>query len=73
VSAVPAPAGRAIDASNARYRSRRQVNFVLLAVSALAVAFGLFWLVWILGTLLYEGGYALARAMAGSPTRSPEA
>jgi phosphate transport system permease protein len=26
------------------------------------VAFGLFWLVWILGTLLYEGGTALLRA-----------
>jgi len=62
VSAVPAPASPAIDASNARYRSRRQVNFVLLAGSTLALGFGLFWLVWILGTLLYEGGHALARA-----------
>src|SRR5258705_920306 len=33
-----------------------------MAVSSLALVFGLFWLVWILGTLLYEGGYALARA-----------
>ena len=28
----------------------------------LALAFGLFWLAWILGTLLYEGGTALAHA-----------
>jgi phosphate transport system permease protein len=28
----------------------------------LAIAFGLFWLAWILGTLFYEGGHALARA-----------
>ena len=52
----------AIDSANPLYRSRRRVNFFLLAVSGLALAFGLFWLVWILGTLLYEGGTALARA-----------
>ena len=47
---------------NAIYRSRKRVNFVLLTISGLAVAFGLFWLAWILGTLFYEGGHALARA-----------
>ena len=52
----------AIDSANPLYRSRKRVNFILLAVSGLAIAFGLFWLVWILGTLLYEGGTALARA-----------
>ena len=52
----------AIHPGNAKYRSRRRVNFFLLAVSGVALAFGLFWLVWILGTLLYEGGTALARA-----------
>jgi phosphate transport system permease protein len=52
----------AINAANPLYRSRRRTNFVLLCVSGLALAFGLFWLVWILGTLLYEGGTALARA-----------
>ena len=52
----------AIDSANPLYRSRRRVNFLLLAVSGLALAFGLFWLAWILGTLLYEGGSALARA-----------
>jgi phosphate transport system permease protein len=49
-------------ASNPLYRSRRRFNVFLLTVSGLALAFGLFWLVWILGTLLYEGGHALARA-----------
>jgi hypothetical protein len=34
---------------------------VVLVVATIALAFGLFWLVWILGTLLYEGGTALAR------------
>ena len=52
----------AIHPGNRLYRLRKRVNFFLLAVSSLALAFGLFWLVWILGTLLYEGGTALARA-----------
>jgi phosphate transport system permease protein len=34
----------------------------MLAISGLALAFGLMWLVWILGTLLLEGGSALLRA-----------
>jgi phosphate transport system permease protein len=61
VSAV-APALNAIHSGNRLYRARKRLNFVLLAVSSLALLFGLFWLVWILGTLLYEGGHALARA-----------
>jgi phosphate transport system permease protein len=52
----------AIHSGNRLYRARKRTNFILLVVSGLAIAFGLFWLVWILGTLLYEGGYALARA-----------
>jgi phosphate transport system permease protein len=51
-----------ISASNSLYRARRRFNALLLTISALALAFGLFWLVWILGTLFYEGGHALARA-----------
>ena len=47
---------------NAIYRARKRTNALLLGVSGVAVAFGLFWLVWILGTLFYEGGHALARA-----------
>ena len=47
---------------NAVYAARKRTNALLLAISGVAVAFGLFWLVWILGTLLYEGGHALARA-----------
>jgi len=55
-------AAAVINAENPLYRSRKRTNILLLTVSGLAVLFGLFWLVWILGTLLYEGGYALARA-----------
>jgi phosphate transport system permease protein len=49
----------AIHAGNPRYRARKRVNALLLFVSGLAVAFGLFWLAWILGTLLYDGGTTL--------------
>lgn len=52
----------AIGPANRLYRARKRVNFILLAVSGVALAFGLFWLVWILATLLQEGGSALARA-----------
>jgi phosphate transport system permease protein len=55
-------AASVISSSNPLYRSRRRLNFVLLVVSAFALAFGLFWLAWILGTLLYEGGTALLHA-----------
>jgi phosphate transport system permease protein len=48
-------------ATNRLYRARKRNNVFMLAVSGAAVAFGLFWLVWILGTLLYEGGNALVR------------
>ena len=57
---IPSPS--VINADNRRYRFRKRVNFVLLAISSLALAYGLFWLVWILGVLLYEGGNALAHA-----------
>ena len=52
----------AIVATNPLYRMRERVNRVMLFISCVALALGLFWLVWILGTLLYEGGLALLRA-----------
>jgi phosphate transport system permease protein len=55
---VSAPAS-AIHAGNPLYRARKRVNAALLFVSGLALAFGLFWLAWILGTLLYDGGRTL--------------
>ena len=47
--------------ANRLYQRRKRTNLVMLAISSLAVAFGLFWLIWILATLLYEGGNALTR------------
>ena len=52
----------AITPGNPVYRARKRQNWVLLFISFLALAFGLFWLAWILGTLFYEGGAALLRA-----------
>lgn len=51
-----------INASNPVYRRRKLKNRVMLSVSVVALAFGLFWLAWILATLLYQGGTALLRA-----------
>lgn len=51
-----------ISAANPLYRARKRRNVLMLTVSSAALVFGLFWLVWILGTLLYEGGSALLRA-----------
>lgn len=51
----------AISSDNSVYIARKRRNVVMLTVSSLALAFGLFWLIWILSTLLYEGGSALAR------------
>jgi len=58
----PVAGASAVNPENPLYRSRKRFNAVVLVVATLALAFGLFWLVWILGTLLYEGGTALARA-----------
>ena len=52
----------AIAPGNPVYRARKRQNWVLLLISCVALAFGLFWLAWILGTLFYEGGAALLRA-----------
>jgi len=48
-------------ADNPTYRRRRRMNKVMMTVSTAALFFGLFWLVWIVLVLLYEGGTALLR------------
>ncbi len=56
---------------NPRYRSRRRVNAVMMALSAGALVFGLFWLAWILGVLLYEGAGALRPSLFMQTTPPP--
>jgi len=50
-----------ISSANRVYAARKRGNAIMLAISSVALAFGLFWLVWILATLLLEGGSALLR------------
>jgi phosphate transport system permease protein len=61
----------AISPDNPIYRRRRVVNAVLLFVSSLTLAFGLFWLAWILVTLFYEGFNALAPSLFTQNTPPP--
>jgi phosphate transport system permease protein len=46
--------------SNAVYQRRRCVNRAMLVLSYAALIFGLWWLFWIIGTLLFKGGAALS-------------
>lgn len=46
--------------SNAVYKRRRGVNRAMLVLSYAALIFGLWWLFWIIGTLLFKGGAALS-------------
>ena len=49
----------AISPDNKIYHRRRRVNALMLFISGLTMVFGLFWLAWILITLLHEGFGAL--------------
>jgi phosphate transport system permease protein len=61
----------AISSDNPVYRRRHVVNAVLLFVSSLTLAFGLFWLAWILITLFYEGFNALRPSLFTLNTPPP--
>jgi len=69
VSAQPAAA--TATPANRTYRRRRVVNKVMMALSAVALAFGLFWLVWILGVLVWEGANALRPSLFYQMTPPP--
>jgi phosphate transport system permease protein len=60
-------------ADNPLYRRRRRRNKVMLGLSAATVLFGLFWLAWILLTLVLEGGSALRPALLSASTPPPGA
>ena len=61
----------AISPDNPIYRRRRRVNAIMLFISGLTLLFGLFWLVWILLTLFYEGFNALAPSLFTLNTPPP--
>jgi phosphate transport system permease protein len=56
---------------NARYRARRRLNVLMIGVCTLALVFGLFWLSWILGVLVYKGAAALTPAVFTASTPPP--
>jgi len=56
---------------NRIYIRRRRVNALMLFISSLTIAFGLFWLAWILITLLYEGFNALGPTLFTQMTPPP--
>jgi phosphate transport system permease protein len=62
-----------VSALNPTYRRRKRMNSVMMAVSTAALCFGLFWLLWIIGVLLWEGAGALRPALFNRMTPPPGA
>ncbi len=60
-----------VSATNPVYRTRRRRNAVMMGASSVALAFGLFWLVWIIGVLLWEGAAALRPSIFMQMTPPP--
>ena len=61
----------AVSPINRIYQRRRFVNALMLFISGLTLVFGLFWLVWILVTLFYEGFSALGPTLFTQNTPPP--
>ena len=55
------------------YRRRRRMNKAMITLSFIALVFGLFWLLWILGVLLWFGGEALRPVLFTQMTPPPGA
>ena len=54
-----------------RYKSRKRLNVVALMLSLMAMAFGLFWLAWILVTTVSKGLDAFDLALFTEMTPAP--
>ena len=63
----------AVSSLNPTYRRRKRMNSVMMAVSTAALCFGLFWLLWIIAVLLWEGAGALRPALFTEMTPPPGA
>jgi len=59
--------------NNPVYRKRRRVNLAMLALSWVMLLSGLFWLCWILATLIIKGGGALSFTLLTQATPPPGA
>jgi phosphate transport system permease protein len=62
-----------VSSLNPTYRRRKRMNSVMMAVSTAALFFGLFWLLWIIGVLLWEGAGALRPSLFTQMTPPPGA
>ncbi|NGM88634.1 phosphate ABC transporter permease PstA [Parapusillimonas sp. SGNA-6] len=62
-----------VSLSNPLYRRRQRFNKLMLGLSSAAVFFGLFWLCWIILTLLIKGGGALSLTLLTESTPPPGA
>ena len=71
MSAVPNDAKALAHTGNPIYRRRRRMNTVMMAISTIALGFGLFWLLWIIGVLLWEGAAALRPSLFTQMTPPP--
>jgi phosphate transport system permease protein len=60
-----------VNAANPTYQRRRRKNSLMIALATAAVGFGLFWLLWILGVLLWKGGSALGPSLFTQMTPPP--
>jgi phosphate transport system permease protein len=56
---------------NPIYVRRRRTHRIMMAVSTVALAFGLFWLLWIIGVLLWKGATALGPSLFTQMTPPP--
>lgn len=56
---------------NPVYRRRQWVNKLMLVLSGVTLTFGLFWLFWIILTLLVKGSEALSFSLLTQPTPPP--
>ncbi|MGB6105236.1 MAG: phosphate ABC transporter permease PstA [Pusillimonas sp.] len=62
-----------VNLSNPVYKKRQRFNRILLTLSCATVVFGLFWLFWIILTLLLKGGSALSLTLLTEVTPPPGA
>ncbi len=60
-----------VSAMNPIYRRRKRMNSLMMGVSTGALAFGLFWLIWIVVVLLWEGASALRPSLFAQMTPPP--
>lgn len=65
------PPTSVLHSGNWVYRRRRITNKIMLGLSFAALAFGLFWLCWILTVLLIKGGGALSLTLLTESTPPP--